>query len=387
MQSETTPLKAGDLSILVVDDMKSMRLTIRKMLQTLETGKKLSFAENGQQGMEILKTDKYDLALIDWNMPVMNGIEMLSAMRKNPAFRDIPAIMITAEAERDIVAEVAETEIDGYLLKPLTLESLDSKIKAVIDRINNPDPLTEHWSNAKTLEAEGRYQDAIEEVRHALRYKPSASRLIRRLGILHFKINKNAIAEKCLLKAVSVNKQDVVSRAYLADYYLKAEKLKKAGEHYIKILSLSDRYNDRAFDLGKKLLKNQLRKLALDIFSKIIAKSKKQTSDRKKIIDICIENEEYHFPLSLLGQAIRENPSNLDLLFQAGLILKQIGNMEKALRYFLRVDKKTTHTGAKIEIAKIYIDRQKVFQADNYLNQVLKLEPGNEEALELRRGF
>ncbi len=104
-----------------------MRLTIRKMLQALNIGGKLRFAENGKEGLEVLKQGEFDLAIIDWNMPVINGIEMLEKIRNDPALRELPVIMVTAEAERDIVSEVAESEIDGYLLKPLTLEALDKE--------------------------------------------------------------------------------------------------------------------------------------------------------------------------------------------------------------------------------------------------------------------
>ena len=118
MSNNRISIDLKDLSILVVDDMKSMRLTLRKMLQNLNVGTKLRFAENGKEGLEVLRSTKFDLVFIDWNMPVMNGVTMLEEIRNDVLLRDISVIMITAEAERDIVSEVAETEIDGYLLKP-----------------------------------------------------------------------------------------------------------------------------------------------------------------------------------------------------------------------------------------------------------------------------
>ncbi|RLC06118.1 MAG: response regulator, partial [Deltaproteobacteria bacterium] len=195
-----------NMSILVVDDMKSMRLTIRKMLKNLNLGTNLKFAENGREGLEILHNTKCDIAILDWNMPVMNGIEMLEKIRNDKAIRDLPVIMVTAESERDIVSEVAESEINAYLLKPLTLAALDGKIRAVVKRVNNPEPVTRHRLKARELEEMGDYESAIEQTRIALVHKPSASRLLRQLGLLHFKVKKNSIAEKCLLKAASVNK-------------------------------------------------------------------------------------------------------------------------------------------------------------------------------------
>ena len=82
------------MSILVVDDMKSMRLTIRKMLRNLDIGKTLRFAENGKEGLSVLSNTPCDLAIIDWNMPVMNGTEMMSMIRKDKALRDMSVIMV-----------------------------------------------------------------------------------------------------------------------------------------------------------------------------------------------------------------------------------------------------------------------------------------------------
>lgn len=388
MANKQHQLDPENLSILVIDDMKSMRLTIRKMLKNLNKGTNLRFAENGKRGLEELKSAKYDLVIVDWNMPVMNGITMLGHVRKDVSLRDIPVIMVTAEAERDIVNEVAETEIDGYLLKPLTLQSLDSKITAVVNKFNNPDPVTVHRKNARDLEENGDYKAAIEEIKKALALKPSASRLLRKLGLLHFRIQKNSIAIKCLEKAVSVNNQDTISRVHLGDYYLKKNDLEKAGKYFLDILSLSTRYNDRAFDIGQKLLRKGLRKMALEVFSKVIIQSQKQNAAREQIIDICLENNELDYPQKLLELCIKENPSNYDMIYKAAVICLQDGNWEKALKHFNNVDRHVRgHVDAKLQIAKIHYKNRKVLKADDYLNQILRIDPSHEEALCLRREF
>lgn len=85
------------------------------------------------------------------NYPVL----MLENIRKNPALRDMPVIMVTAEAGRDIVSDVAESEIDGYLLKPLTLDALYKRIKAVIDQVHSPEPFTLHRNKDRSLRRKG----------------------------------------------------------------------------------------------------------------------------------------------------------------------------------------------------------------------------------------
>lgn len=378
----------NSMSILIVDDMKSMRLTIRKMLQSLDIGSTLRFAENGREGLEILNNSRCDLAIVDWNMPVMNGIDMLNKIRNDKTHRDIPVIMVTAESKREIVAEVAESEIDAYLLKPLTLGALDEKIRTVVKRVNAPDPATRHRLNARKFEEQGEYLQAIKELKTALTFKPSASRLLRQLGLLHFKIKKNDIALKCLLKAASVNKQDVITRVYIADYFIKKNQLEKAGPYFLDILSLSERYNDRALDYADKLMTRGSRTMAMNVFSKIIYRSKRQSDFRDRIVDICLDKGELDYALSLLEQAIKENPLNYDLAFKTGMVYLKTDDHENALIQFKDVDRNVRgHIDAKLEIAKIYLRLEKVLKADELVNQVLRIDPGNETALSLRRSM
>jgi CheY-like chemotaxis protein len=373
------------MTILIVDDMKSMRLTIRKMLQTLKIGKTLRFAENGKQGLEILHTIKCDMAIVDWNMPVMNGTQMLENIRKDKNLRDLPVIMVTAEAERDIVATVAETEIDAYLLKPLTLAALDEKIKAVVTRANSPDPATRHRLLARELEERGEFNAAIEQIRIALVHKPAASRLLRLLGLLHFKIQKNGIAEKCLKKAASINRQDAITRVHLAEYYIRTNQLEKAGRSYLEILLLSSRHEDDALSLAEDLMIKGSRQLSMDLFSRIIQRSKRQNTVREIIIDKCLASGEIEYPQALIKQCIRENPSNYDMIYKAGVLHREAGDWEKALACFIDVDRHVRgHVQAKLQIAKIYYMNGKILQADEYLNQILRIEPRNEAALALR---
>lgn len=374
------------MSILIVDDMKSMRLTIRKMLKNLNIGGRLRFAENGREALDILSSSPCDIAILDWNMPVMNGIEMLERIRSDKSLRDMPVIMVTAEAERDIVAEVAETEIEGYLLKPLTLAALDNTLKAVVARLNDPDPATVHRLRARDLEEEGDIESAIEQIRIALVHKPSASRLLRIMGLLHMKAGKSKVGEKCLLKAASVNKQDTITRSHLAEYYLAKGDMEKAGKYYLEILSLSTRYYDKALDLAEKLLIKGGKRLSMDIFAKVISRSKKQNAVREKVIDICLANNELEYPKVLLEQTIKENPSNYDMIFKTGMVHLQAGDDEQALNHFIEVDRHVRgHVEVKLEIAKIYFMKRKVLQADEYLNQILRIDPKNDEALTLRR--
>ncbi|MCP4720944.1 MAG: response regulator, partial [Desulfobacteraceae bacterium] len=274
----------------------------------------------------------------------------------------------------------------AYLLKPLTLEALDKKIKAVVHYANNPDPATRYLINARECEEAKNYEGAIEQIRLALTHKPSASRILRKLGLIHFKIGKSSIGEKCLQKAMSVNKQDTITRDILARFYLEKREYEKSARVYLEILGLSTRYFATAMGLGEKLIVNGYKSLAIEVFTKIIARSSKKIVFQDKIIDICLDNREYDYPKKILAAAIRENPSNYDIVFKAGLVYYDTNDFEQALTYFRMVDShKTGYVEAKLYIAKIYNLERKVLKADDYLNQILRIDPKNQEALALRR--
>jgi CheY-like chemotaxis protein/Tfp pilus assembly protein PilF len=377
-----------NMSILVVDDMKSMRLTIRKMLRNLDIGKRLLFAEDGQKGLDILLESEIDLAIIDWNMPVMNGIQLLSYIRKTKSLRDLPAIMLTAEAEKDIVYEVAEIEIDAYLLKPLTLESLDNKIRTVVHRANHPSEANIHRNKSRDYEEEGDFKSAIQQIKLALNSKPSASRLLRELGLLYEKDGKSQIAVKCLQKAASVNPQDATTRYILGEMHRKTGDLETAAKYYFEVMSLTSKYTDQAIDLGKRLFNKGLPDRAIEIFKGVISTAKKQVYTKELIADICIEHDEFEYSKILLDSIIKEVPSKYDTVYKAGVVYQTIGDSDKALGYFKTVDKhQSSRIDVKLQIAKIYFDKNKILQADDYLNTVLRKDPDNSEALEMRKSM
>jgi CheY-like chemotaxis protein len=375
-----------NISILAVDDMKSMRLTIRKMLRHLNIGKDLKVAENGREGLAVLQSSPVDLVIVDWRMPVVNGSEMLEAIRSDKVFRDIPVIMVTAEAERDIVLEVAETEVDAYLIKPLTLDALDRKIRAVVHRVNNPDKATILIREARDLEEAGDLEAAIEKLKLALVSRPSASRLVRNLGQLYAKTGDKKTAIKCLQKAASVNKQDAISRQILGDMYIQGKDLKKAAQYYIEALSLSTKFADKAIVLGERLFMTGLKRQGIEIFSKIISGSKKNLADKQRIVDICLEQEEFEYANGLLQQIITEFPTKYDMVFKAAEVCTIVEDFDKALELFEIVDRNQgSRIDVKLKIAQIHYNNNKPYKAYDYLNQILRIDPVNAEALELRR--
>ena len=112
---------------LVIDDSKAIRLILGKILQDI--GFEVRGAANGLEGLEELKADgKVDLALVDWNMPEMNGYEFVQEVRKDKNFDDLPLMMVTTETEMSQVVKALEAGANEYVMKPFTKEMILEKL-------------------------------------------------------------------------------------------------------------------------------------------------------------------------------------------------------------------------------------------------------------------
>lgn len=120
-----------NIKILVVDDFATMRKIIKNIL--LQLGfKDILEADDGTTALELLKKQKVDLIISDWNMPKMPGIELLKAIRSNEKLKDIKFIMVTAEAQKENVIEAIKYGVNQYVVKPFTPETLKEKLEKVL---------------------------------------------------------------------------------------------------------------------------------------------------------------------------------------------------------------------------------------------------------------
>ncbi|MFZ1086140.1 MAG: response regulator [Terracidiphilus sp.] len=111
---------------LIVDDSRFVRGYLRGLLE--EKGIECAEAGDGQAGMDQLNSGvPFELALVDWNMPVMNGLEMLKQMRAE-GFSEVKVMMVTTEAENDFILRALDAGADEYLMKPFDDEALTEKL-------------------------------------------------------------------------------------------------------------------------------------------------------------------------------------------------------------------------------------------------------------------
>ena len=119
------------MHILVVDDSSTMRRILMKTLARLGFHH-ASEASDGRAALVHLNASPVDLVIVDWHMPGMSGLELVRMMRSSPATRDVPVLMVTANAAPDDVVQAVRAGITGYVVKPFTGETLKQQVAAAL---------------------------------------------------------------------------------------------------------------------------------------------------------------------------------------------------------------------------------------------------------------
>ena len=123
-----------NMKILIVDDFSTMRRIIKNLLRDLGFNNTHE-ADDGNTALPLLRGGGFDFLITDWNMPGMQGIDLLRAVRADPQMKSMPVLLVTAEARRDQIVLAAEAGVNGYIVKPFTAQTLKEKIEKIFERI------------------------------------------------------------------------------------------------------------------------------------------------------------------------------------------------------------------------------------------------------------
>lgn len=124
-----------NMKILVVDDFSTMRRILKNLLRDLGFSN-VEEADDGTTALPMLKTGKFQFLITDWNMPGMSGFDLLKAVRADSGLKNLPVLMVTAEAKRDQIVAAAQAGVNGYVVKPFTAAVLKEKIEKIFERID-----------------------------------------------------------------------------------------------------------------------------------------------------------------------------------------------------------------------------------------------------------
>ena len=122
------------MKILIVDDFSTMRRIIKNLLRDLGFTNTQE-ADDGNTALPMLQNGSFDFVVTDWNMPGMQGIDLLKAIRADDRLKHLPVLMVTAESKREQIIEAAQAGVNGYVVKPFTAVTLEEKINKIFERV------------------------------------------------------------------------------------------------------------------------------------------------------------------------------------------------------------------------------------------------------------
>lgn len=119
-----------NMEVLIVDDFATMRRILKNILTQIGFTN-LYEAADGKSALKVLKNQKIDLVMCDWNMPVMTGLDLLNAVRADEDLKAIPFVMVTAEAQKENIIQAVQAGVNNYVVKPFTTETITQKLEKV----------------------------------------------------------------------------------------------------------------------------------------------------------------------------------------------------------------------------------------------------------------
>lgn len=123
-----------NMKVLVVDDFSTMRRIIKNLLRDLGFTN-VSEADDGATALPMLQNGDFEFVVTDWNMPGMQGIDLLKAIRADERLKNIPVLMVTAEAKKEQIIAAAQAGVNGYIVKPFTAATLKEKLDKIFERL------------------------------------------------------------------------------------------------------------------------------------------------------------------------------------------------------------------------------------------------------------
>ncbi|OGQ88719.1 MAG: histidine kinase [Deltaproteobacteria bacterium RIFOXYD12_FULL_56_24] len=372
-----------DMIFLVVDDIDNMRRSIKAMLKLLHFGKEFYEAANGREALPLLKDENItiDFIICDYNMPYMSGTELLGQIRASKRLRDIPFLMVTAEANMDVVAEAAENDVDAYLTKPFVTATLEQKVLELLNQSNNPSPYNQLLLQVRTREENGDFDGAIDAAREAAKLNDRSSKPYRDMGRLCGKKGDLKKAQLCFERAVEINRLDVSSYHALGQIYFRQGKVEMAMENFKRAMEISPRHVDRAVNFAKLLINKKQLPEAEKVL-RLALKTKSNDLDFKEEIgNVCNDCGLGGLAVKCYREVFKAAPERAYLNKKIGIALYAVGEYNEAVKVLEKVAEKAPEDiELFLALGKAYFSMKRLILADQWVSKVLRLDPSHKEA-------
>jgi DNA-binding response OmpR family regulator/thioredoxin-like negative regulator of GroEL len=381
----------GPLNVLIVDDMPTIRRMVRQMLQHLGVKGDIHEAGDGQEAWEALQERSFDLVVCDINMPRMNGLELLRSLRANPRYHTTPFLMISGEVSEDFVAASAESEVDGYLLKPFKIDSLEGRLRSIIVNRYRPSQGEILFKKANELLLGGAPQEAL-TVLGKLTEPPfrQQAKVHNLMGECHRHLGSEEDAARCFSQSLEINPKYLRAYQNLAALKESQGDLASARGYLEEARKLSPLNPERLFTLGQLCLKDgdpgkarQFLEESWRFGQNVPAARRSEMAETFLAAGLNQVAEE------LFRQAIDATPRDVHLYNRLGVALRRQQKHQQALEYYqqaLNLDARNEKVHFNLGV--LYFDLGEKDKALEAFKTALNIRPQFTEARDfLKRHF
>jgi tetratricopeptide (TPR) repeat protein len=380
------PEKNGNMRLLIVDDMTNMRRTIKNMLKY--TGYEyIMEAENGDTALKKMKSESIDFVICDWNMPVVSGIEFLRKVRDDERLKNIPFLMVTAEVDAYQIVQAAETEVDGYIIKPFVAKTLEEKINQIMEKKTNPSTMDSLMIKADKCAKNGKYDDAIFLYDEALRLSLKSVRIRHAIGQIYEKMGRDEEALVCYEEAAKNNPQFIHVHQSIGDFHIKKGNVDKAMQAIENAAKISPNNPERQTQLGKIYLQRGDMEKADRAFKTAVAVDPKNANIRTEIGEAYLKSG-YDEKAAEAFKGSLNVVESVHVYNRLGIALRRKGKYLEAIDEYKKALKVDSNDEALYyNIGRAYLEANKRKEAISAFRKALEIDPNFEECRKIMEGL
>lgn len=343
-------MQKSDINILIVDDNVELRTIIRDYLK--EDGYvKLHVSENGLSALRKAKSDPPGLIIAEYDLPGLDGLELLKEVRKDNSLADTPFIMISSESQQKYVAQSAEFGVTGFVVKPFSHQTLSDKVALALRRTLNPSDSDVKYEEANRLVMEGDLDGALEKYQEALLATRGA------MAAIHYKIGR-------------------VHEAQGKD--------SEADNDYNEAIAMSDLFVDAYDALGAMRLKENQVKEALELLHHSAGISPLNAKRQLYYGEALLESGDFAGAEKAFKLSLDLDPTQTHVFNRIGITLRRQGKTEEAVQFLLRAIEVTDDDeNLFYNISRAYLDLDNKEEAVKYLKRAIEINPDFHEARDL----
>jgi|GEM_PF-733724 len=338
-----------NLNLLIVEDMESTRRMIGDMVRCLGAGE-IYTAGNGLSALKLLKEKKIDIILSDWEMPLLNGIKLLHAVREDPDLRQVRFIMLTAANDKKAVVQASQKGVDNYLIKPVRIETLAEKLKICLAGDHPYQMDLYHLNIGDYSQGAGNLHQAINHYERALSHNPENPQAHLSMGETQHKLGDLHAAMESLRESIRLNNHCAQAHFTKSMVHIDLDEPKEAQGEFDIAIELDPQDLKRCTAVARAFLAHGYVDEATSAF--------------KIALDL--------------------DPHDAVLYNKMGIALRKCNRFEEALEQYkkalaLRPDDPTL----LFNMSKAYLSLEMNLKAKETLKRVLEINPDFKEAEEL----